>query len=330
MGILSWMTRMPGKSFAGTLPSAGDAEQKLAHELERDLRHLAGAIGERNVSRRPAQLELAALWIEHELQSAGWEIERQEYEVQGERVRNIVAELAGTSSPKEIVVIGAHYDSVIDCPGANDNGTGVVSLLALARRLNTGRTHRRDDGTTAVQRDGAARTLRLAFFVNEEPPWFQQNEMGSLVYARRCHQRKENVIAMLSLETMGYYTDAKNSQEYPTPILRAMFPTVGNFIGFVGSSRSAPLVRRCVNLFRSFTKFPSEGAAIPGVIPGVAWSDHWSFQIHGYPALMVTDTAPFRYPYYHTPEDTPDKVDYDKLARVTLGLEQVVMGLINN
>jgi Zn-dependent M28 family amino/carboxypeptidase len=200
---------------------------------------------------------------------------------------------------------------VLGAPGANDNGTGVAAMLALARRFS-GQKPRR--------------TLRFVAFANEEPPHFQTAEMGSVVYAQRSRERSENVVAMLSLETLGYYDDAQGSQVYPPPI-GLFYPSTGNFVGFVSNVSSRKLLRDVVGDFRSHTRFPSEGAALPAVIPGVGWSDHWAFWQAGYPALMVTDTAPFRYPHYHTGADTPDKIDYERLARVVAGLERSIRRL---
>jgi hypothetical protein len=147
--------------------------------------------------------------------------------------------------------------------------------------------------------------------------------MGSVRYARRCRQRDEQIVAMLSLETIGYYSDAPGSQQYPFPF-GLLYPSEGNFIGFVGNVSSGDLVRTAIGAFRQHARFPSEGAAVPASIQGVGWSDHWSFWQVGYPGIMVTDTAPFRYPHYHRREDTPDKVDYARMARVVAGLEHVV------
>jgi Zn-dependent M28 family amino/carboxypeptidase len=220
-------------------------------------------------------------------------------------------ELIGDSLPREIVVVGAHYDSVLDCPAANDNGTGVAALLSLARRFS-GRT--------------ADRTLRFVAFVNEEPPYFQTEEMGSWVYAKQCRKQNEAVTAMLSLETIGYYSDQPDTQQYPAPF-GLLYPSTGNFVAFVGNIGSGDLVRQAVGSFRQHEPFPSEGGALPEFTPGIGFSDHWSFWQEGYPALMVTDTAPFRYPYYHTPEDTADKVDFERTARVVRGLEKVIVDL---
>ena len=230
------------------------------------------------------------------------------YEIQSLQVRNLVAEQVGTSSPERIVVIGAHYDSVMGTAGANDNGTGVAAMLELARRFAGQPTHR---------------TLRFVAFVNEEPPFCFSNTMGSRVYARRCRARGDRIDAMLSLETIGYYSDSRGSQAYPFPF-SFFYPNTGNFIGFVGNLRSGALTRQCIKAFRERAAFPAQGTSAPGFLPGIFWSDHWSFWKEGYRAVMVTDTAPFRYPYYHTAQDTPDKVDYERTARVVTGLEHVI------
>ena len=128
---------------------------------------------------------------------------------------------------------------------------------------------------------------------------------------------------MISLETIGYYSDADGSQKYPVPF-NQFFPRVGNFIGFCGSWSSRHFVRRVTETFRERVQFPSEGLAAPDWIPGIGWSDHWSFSKVGYPALMATDTAPYRYVHYHTPEDTAEKLDYERMARVVAGIRRTV------
>lgn len=148
--------------------------------------------------------------------------------------------------------------------------------------------------------------------------------MGSFVYASRCKARGDQISTMISLETIGYFSDAPHSQTYPAPGLGMFYPKVGNFIGFVGDVRSRALLRRVIALFRKHAKIPSEGAALPAFIPGVSWSDQWSFWRHGYPGIMITDTAPFRYPHYHSSTDTPDKLDYDRFTLVVSGMEKVI------
>jgi hypothetical protein len=313
LALMTWWTmiRMPGTSHRGELPPADDALNRLADELQRDIAQLAVQIGERNVLRRPRELAQAAEYIEAEFRAAGYDVKRQEYEVFRATCWNLEAETPGAARPDELVVIGAHYDSVVGTAGANDNASGVAAALALARTFSD----RQSD-----------RTIRFVAFVNEEPPYFQTKNMGSRVYARRCRQRGEKVVAMLSLETIGYYSDAPGSQQYPAPF-SLFYPSTGNFIGIVGNVKSRDLVRQVVGTFRQSEKFPCEGGALPAVIPGIGLSDHWSFWQEGYPAAMVTDTAMYRYPYYHEPQDTIDKIDFDRLARVVRGLQAVVAAL---
>jgi hypothetical protein len=306
-GVWWFLLRMPGESHEGPPPPATAPQQSLAERLRADVTTLADDIGERNLF-VPDALERAAQWIEGSLRAAGYAPRRHEYDVDGDTCANIEAERAGTGDGG-IVVVGAHYDTVAGCPGANDNGSGVAATLALAR---------------AFARRTPRVTVRFVLFVNEEPPNFQTEAMGSRVYARRCRERNEEIAAMFSLETVGYFVDEPDSQRYPIEALKAAYPDRGNFIGFVGNVASRDLVRRALKTFRDGATVPSEGIAMLEAVPGVGWSDHWSFWQEGYPALMVTDTAPFRYPEYHTARDTPDLLDYETLARVVEGLERVI------
>jgi Zn-dependent M28 family amino/carboxypeptidase len=299
---------MPGKNISKAAPLSPD-EVALREELRADVQMLGGEIGERNMWHYP-QLNAAADFIENSFSRAGLRPRRDSYNLRGQSCHNIEAEIRGAHP--QILLIGAHYDSVFGSPGANDNGTGVAAMLALARRFADKKTEH---------------TLRFVAFANEEPPYFLSNEMGSFVYAGRCQTRGDQISAMISLETIGYFSDAPHSQTYPTPGLGVFYPKVGNFIGFVGNVGSRALLRRAVALFRKQAKIPSEGAALPAFIPGVSWSDQWSFWQHGYPGIMITDTAPFRYPYYHLASDTPDKLDYDRFALVVSGMEKVIEDL---
>jgi hypothetical protein len=311
--LLAWRSAisMPGRSYRGSLPALTRSQVLLASELERDVRELAGEIGERSARRHDA-LVRAATWIEDELSAAGYTPRRQHFADEGELFWNIEVEVRGSEQPDEIVVVGAHYDSALGTPGANDNATGVAALLALARRMHDARP---------------ARTLRFVWFTNEEEPHYREPTMGSLHSAYRSGQRGDRIVAMLSLETIGYFSDAPGSQRYP-PWVKPFYPSTGNFIAFVGNTASRGLVRRAVGAFRAAAAFPSEGAALPAAIDGVGWSDQWSYWQQGYHGVMVTDTAPFRYPYYHSPGDTPDRVDYPRLARVTQGLRAVITDLV--
>jgi len=285
-------TRMPGRSHQGSLPPLTPEEQELAIALRSDVETLAVGIGERHTL-APDALMAAAGFLERSLIAAGCETRRQVFEAGGVECVNVESQISGAGLEEEIIVVGGHYDTIPGCPGAI-----------------TGNTR-------------PARTIRFVCFVNEEPPYFQTAAMGSRVYARECRERGERIVGMLSLETMGCYSDLPGSQHYPLPT-GWLYPSTGEFIAFVGNIASGALTRSVVERFRRLAHFPSEGAILPGAITGLGWSDHWSFWQEGYPAIMVTDTAPFRYVYYHTPEDTPDKIDYERFARVVAGLQRVV------
>jgi Zn-dependent M28 family amino/carboxypeptidase len=247
------------------------------------------------------------------MREMGYDVSTQEYLVGGGSVKNIECSIIGKSYPAEIIIVGAHYDSVMGSPGANDNASGVAAVIEIARYFR---------GKEPL------RTIRFVFFVNEEPPYFHTEMMGSRVYALRSRKNNENIVAMYSLETIGYYSDSPGSQKYPF-VFRPFYPTTGNFIGFIGNLFSRKLLHRSIELFRENVKFPSEGVAAPGWIIGIDWSDHSSFWKEGYPALMITDTAPFRYRHYHSSEDTFDKIDYYHMARVVAGLS-ILMEKMSN
>jgi hypothetical protein len=313
--LLWWFgMRMPGKNVSKAGPLSAD-DVALREELRANVQKLAGEIGERNMWHY-AQLNTAADFIEDSFSRAGLRTRRDSYDMHGQACHNIEVEIPGAQP--DIILVGAHYDSVFGSPGANDNGSGAAAVLVLAQRFAAREKERRPPRRTPNK------TLRFVAFVNEEPPYFLSGEMGSLVYARRCKERGDKISAMISLETIGYFSDAPHSQTYPSPGLGVFYPKVGNFIGFVSNIRSRALLRRVIALFRKHAKIPSEGASLPAFIPGVSWSDQWSFWQHGYPAIMVTDTAPFRYPYYHASSDTPDKLDYDRFTLVVSGMEKVI------
>ena len=312
--LIVWrsMIWMPGKSYHGAALSLDQTELQLRKSLEQDLRVLAHDIGERHLSQRYPQLIQAAQFIEKTLQEAGYATRRQEFMVQGKMVWNVDAECVGKSRPQEVVIVGAHYDTVPGSPGANDNGSAVVANLAPAR---------------AFARATPQRTLRFAFFVNEEFPYHMTDGMGSLRYAQQCRAMGDNIVGMISLETIGHYRDEPLTQRYPIAGLRFLYPTTGNFIAIVGNLRSRQLVHRVIRGFRR-VPFPSEGLVAPSWLKDIFRSDHAAFWHYGYPALMITDTANFRYPYYHTSEDAIDKINYVALARVVTGLKGSLAELI--
>lgn len=290
---------MPLQTFHGPLPALTQKEQALSTEMRRYVYDLAEEIGERNVEHFP-QLQGAASYITATLESFGYHVGKEPFVANGKTCWNLVAEIPGGTA-KDIVIVGAHYDTAPGAPGANDNGSGVAATLALAR---------------AYAGKQLSRTIRFVFFANEERPHFLQ---GSRIYAAGCRARNEEVRAMYSIETIGWYSDSAGSQAYPFPF-NLCYPSTGNFIAFVGNMDSRALVTEAISAFRQTTAFPSEGASAPGWIAGIGWSDHAAFWEQGYQAIMITDTAPFRYPFYHTASDTPDRLDYDRMARVVGGL----------
>lgn len=294
-----------------TMPGSDDARTpRLAERLEKHVRVLSETIGERNLY-CPTALADAADYIEQQWQAMEYEVVRQTYELQDCRCSNLEVTRPGRHRPEEILLIGAHYDSVCGSPGANDNGSGVAALLEMARHL------------TNVEVD---RTVRFVAFVNEEPPFYLSGEMGSMKYARAARDRGDDIRLMVSLETIGYYSERPGSQQYP-PLFRYFYPDKGNFIAFVSNLRSRGMLCRFGEVFREHSQFPVEQLATFSFIPGVAWSDHSSFWRCGYRALMVTDTAFYRYPHYHAATDRADELDYAALAAVTEGLEQAVISL---
>ncbi len=325
-------TRMPGENFQGELPEMSAHEKALRKELKEHVHQLAGEIGERNFLHYE-NLQKAVKYIKDEFEKSGYKVEVQEYSAEnpsrgatmkmrgyqnfshgGEKLyHNLIAEVPGKTRPDEILVIGAHYDSspVDGNRAADDNASGVAAVLRLAKYFKD---------------KPMDRTVRFVAFANEEPPFFWTEKMGSYVYAKSCKDRKENIVGMISVESIGYYSEEKNSQHYPL-CFSWFYPTTGNFIAFVGNSGSSRFIKDCIASFRKNCKFPSEGAALPRMIPAVGFSDQWGFWKMGYPAFMLTDTAPFRNPNYHTCNDNPDTLDYSRMARVTAGLQGIITDL---
>jgi Zn-dependent M28 family amino/carboxypeptidase len=273
--------------------------------------HLAGTIGPRSLA-DPSSLEEAALYVEGLLSGHGYTVERQTYEAPaGHQVRNLIVEKKGARRPEDIIVVGAHYDTVPTTPGADDNASGVAGLSELARLLEPYKN---------------LRTIRLIGFTCEEPPYFQSRWMGSRVYAREAKQRGDNIIAMMALEMIGFF-DSSVSQDFPFPLMSLMYPNTGDFIGVVGNLSSRRLTIQVREAMKRGGAIGVESISTISLIPGVDFSDHASFWHEGYPAVMITDTAFYRNTHYHGLEDTPDTLNYESFAEVVLGLYQAVVEL---
>jgi Zn-dependent M28 family amino/carboxypeptidase len=207
----------------------------------------------------------------------------------------------GSTRHSEILLLGAHYDSVKGSPGANDNASGVAALLEISRMFRM------------VE---SALSVRFVAFVNEEPPFFMTSQQGSMVCAIAARRRGEDIRLMASLETIGCYSDEPGSQIYP-PLFKLFYPDRGNFLGMVSDFRSSAVLRRLAAAFRAHSDFPLQTVSTFRFVPGVSWSDRHSSWRQGYHAVMITDTAPYRYPHYHAATDTPDKLAYAELTQVT-------------
>jgi Zn-dependent M28 family amino/carboxypeptidase len=264
---------------------------------------LAGTIGERHLF-RPKALAAAADYITEAWRAQGYVPEHETYLVDDLPCANLLVTRPGRSRADEILLIGAHYDTVPGSPGADDNASGVAGLLEITRAM------------AGVE---PALTVRCVAFTNEEPPFFRSGQQGSAVHARAARARGERITLMVSLEMLGFYADRPGSQRYP-PLFRWFYPDRGDFLGFVGDFRSRRIMRRVAGAFRAVCDLPLETCATFRGIPGVAWSDHGPFWRQGYQAFMVTDTAFHRNPFYHTAGDVPGTLDYARFATAVNGL----------
>ncbi|PMR75182.1 M28 family peptidase [Billgrantia endophytica] len=303
-----WLVlHMPGSSHEGTPPPLDEEGQVLRDRLHGHVRVLAEEIGERHYWMAD-RMHAAADAIEAAFREAGHEPLRHPVPTGSQVFDNIEVRLPGNGLEEEILVVGAHYDTVRGSPGADDNASGVAVLIELARLLRDAELDR---------------SLRLVAFANEEIPFFGSDAMGSLRYARQARAEDANIVGMMSLEMLGYYSDAPGSQYHP-PLLGHFYPDRGDFVAFIGNMRSRQLVRQAIGAFREHAHVPSEGLAAPELIRDIRRSDHWAFWEMGYPAVMLTDTANFRNPYYHGPNDTPERLDYETMARLTEALAKAL------
>jgi Zn-dependent M28 family amino/carboxypeptidase len=261
---------------------------------------------------RPANLELCAAYIREQLQQAGGRTEFQDYAVEGVTCRNVRA-LFGPETGERLVV-GAHYDAVSGTPGADDNASGVAGLIELARLLG--------------QTTNLARTVELVAYTLEEPPFFRSEDMGSYQHAQLLKREGVAVKAMISLEMIGYFSDEAKSQHFPLAVMRLFYPAEGNFVCVVGNLGQRSFARRLRNAMQGTTDLPVYCMNAPWFVPGIDLSDHRNYWELGYPAVMVTDTAFYRNREYHSPRDTADRLDYDRMAKVVVAVYQALLALV--
>jgi len=307
-GGLVWFLKNP-LLFSDDMSAPGDIRADPVR-LEADVRHLAASAPARAFP-NVAALNAAADYIETEFRKAGCTPERQTFPVGGYDYHNIVCSFGPADAPR--VVIGGHYDVAgDDNPGADDNASAVAGVLELARlieRANPEFSHRLD----------------LVAYSLEEPPNFRTANMGSFVHAKSLAGARAGVKLMISVEMIGYFSDAPGSQAYPLPFLNLIYPDRADFIGVIGQPFDRARVARVKSLMRVSDALPVHSINAPALVPGIDLSDHWSYWQHGVPAVMVSDTAFLRNPNYHLPSDTADTLDYRRMALTVDGLFQVAV-----
>ena len=290
----------------------GQYDMKVDVDIQNNLKKTVTTLS-REIGPRPYHqinaLERTADYITSEFKQYGYEVSFQPYEYRGNTYKNIFAEIRGKKTPEKVLIIGAHYDTVTDTPGADDNASGVAGLLELARLL-----HNQSFPTT----------VRFVAFTLEEPPLFRSKYMGSYVYAQSLKQRGEHIEGMICLEMIGYFTDKQESQFFPLPFFKWFYPDKGNFIMLVSNLQSKEFLNYVKASFKKGTNLPVETISTVSIVPGIDFSDHRSFWRFGYNALMVTDTAFYRNPHYHGIGDVPEILDYGRMAEVVLGLKSAI------
>jgi Zn-dependent M28 family amino/carboxypeptidase len=259
----------------------------------------------------PDNLDRAAVYIRRQLAEAGGEMSEQPFPIGNFTYRNVVARFGASTT--DCIVVGAHYDAAGKLPAADDNASGVAGLIELAFLLG---------------KNPPPACVELVAFTLEEQPFFGTALMGSTVHAQSLKARGLTARVMFSLEMIGYFTDAPHSQRYPFPLLAAAYPTQGNFVAVVGNFLQGPTVRRVKQAMQSASPLPVYSINAPRIVPGIDLSDHASYWDEGYKAVMITDTAFYRNPNYHTRNDTPDTLDYQRMAHVVQGVYAAVRAFL--
>lgn len=298
----SMMKIRSAKSHHYSVPKDSWGQEEL--NLFNYVKHLSDNIGSRSFFEL-SKIETIRDFIVNKLKEFGLSPTIQDFTVDNKKFSNIVITITGQNYAEEIVVIGAHYDTVLGTPGADDNGSAVAMLLEMARILGN---------------SNFDRTVKLVFFVLEEPPIFGTKNMGSRVFARRAKEDDMDIRAMISLEMVGYFSERNGKQAFPLPLMNLFYSTTPDFIAVVGNLQSRALVKQTEKGLREGCLVPVETLAAPSFIPGVGLSDHASFWKEGYPAVMITDTAFYRNPNYHQPTDTYDTLNYETMAELLKGL----------
>lgn len=277
----------------------------IKKSMQSDIEYLQN-LGPRNSENGTSykQLRQCEEWVKQRWESQGYVVKKHTFSIKRKEYSNLEIEIRGRKLPSEIIIISAQYDTLPDSPGANNNGSGMAILFQLSQLL---RKHTPD------------RTLRLLNFVNEEDPFFGTEMMGSYQYAKRSHQLREDIKVMLSMDALGIYKDEPGSQRLPFPF-SMFYPNRGNFLAFIGDFSSRKYMIETTRGFKKGSSFPIEAGVVPKWAKGAAWSDHSSFWKFGYPGIMVTDTGGFRSPSHTTKEDTMEKLNFEAMSRIVVGM----------
>ncbi len=268
--------------------------------LYRDVEFLTSLKPYRNFQQL-ASLAEASRYIEEEFRNVGAKPGIQSWRAQGQEYNNVIASY-NTEKAKRLIV-GAHYDVCGDQPGADDNASAVAGLLELARLVFTHKPH------TDYRIDFVAYCL-------EEPPFFASELMGSYVHAKSLYDNNVDVIGMICLEMIGYFSDEPNSQGFPSPELAKIYPHTGNFIIVVGIEQYMPFNHKVHLLMSADAAIDVQVISFPSGDGLAGLSDHRSYWKFGYPALMLNDTSFIRNPHYHKKSDTIDTLDFAKMTAV--------------
>jgi Zn-dependent M28 family amino/carboxypeptidase len=301
----TWMTSPATRSAirVGTVADPG--------RLEKDVRELVELDGFRCFE-RPADLQSAGSWVAGRLAATGLEVEERSYGVGDLSFAYYVAHYGNENAP--VLVVGAHYDTCGEQPGADDNASAVAGALEIARLL-------------AAARPVLRHRIELALWPLEEPPNFGTPAMGSAVHAASLAHMGAEVRGMVSLEMLGYFSDDPGSQSFPVPGMGLLYPNRGHFIAVVGNTGSWWLTRRIKRRMAGATELPVRSFNGPAAVPGINASDHLNFWRQGWDAVMITDTAFYRNPHYHQTSDTPDTLDYQRMADVVTGVYAAITTL---
>jgi Zn-dependent M28 family amino/carboxypeptidase len=302
-GVLALVVQPLVAPLASTPPAVDPAR------LEQHVRKLSIELNPRSFDQFQ-HLDAVARYIAAEFTAAGGRVELQAVQVDEATYHNVIARFGPAQGP--LMVIGAHYDSAGDAraagvtpqshtPGADDNASGVAGLIELAHLLG---------------RQAPSRAIELVAYTLEEPPHFRTEHMGSAWHARSLKAAGREVQLMLSLEMIGYFSDAPGSQSYPVVVMSQLYPDQGNFLALVGKFGDFGVTRRAKAIMAGATDLPVASLNAPPAVQGVDYSDHRNYWRHGYPALMVTDTSFMRNPHYHKDSDTADTLDYARAAKV--------------